>query len=159
MSAIGRVSQATHRELHGLGQNYQQQQRQQQNNPSPSMADLSDPHGRIKARIGREVEREIGHYSFNTADENGSPRRNVPNDYTHDYSQDYKDPVDTGRNSEFFVRSPALSTGELDRHFRDFSMHGIETSYESVEMPRGAGKVRGTPEVHPTQKYTDISST
>jgi hypothetical protein len=162
MSAIAGVNQATRRELNGLRQHYQQQQQQQQQHrPSPSAAVFSDPHGRVKARLGREIERELGLFSFSTADENGSPRRNnVPEDYTHDYSQDYKDPADTGRDSDFLPRSPNQSTSEINRHFHDFSMHGIETSYESVEMPRGGGKVRGTPEVHPnTLLLLTISST
>ena len=113
-------------------------------------ANISTLHGRDKIRLGREMERELGHYSFNnsSADSNGSPRRNVPNDHTRDYSLDYKGAdTDTGDSNDFFPRSPAPSTHDLSNHFRDFSMHGIESSMDSVEMPRGA-KEMGTPEVY-----------
>ena len=107
-------------------------------------------HGHDKIRLGREMERELGLYSFNnsSADSNGSPRRNVPNDHTRDYSLDYAGgDTETGDSNDFFPRSPAPSTHDLSKHFRDFSMHGIESSMDSVEMPRGA-KEMGTPEVH-----------
>jgi hypothetical protein len=122
--------------------------------PSPSSgANYSDPHGRDKARLGQEMERNLGHYSFNnsTADSNGSPRRVIPDDHTHDYSMDYKGgDTDTGNSDDFFARSPPPSTNDLNKHFRDFSMNGIDTSLESVEMPRGTGKEMGTPEVPST---------
>lgn len=121
--------------------------------PSPSSgANYSDPHRRDKFRLGQEMERDLGHYSFNnsTADSNGSPRRVIPDDHTHDYSMDYKGgDTDTVNSDDFFPRSPAPSTNELSKHFRDFSMNGIDTSLESVEMPRGPGKEMGTPEVPP----------
>ena len=47
----------------------------------------------------------------------------------------------------YFPRSSAPSAHDLSKHFRDFSMQGIDTSLESVEMPRGSGKEMGTPEV------------
>jgi hypothetical protein len=103
-----------------------------------------------KARIGQEMERELGHYSFNnsTADSNGSPRRVIPDDHTRDYSMDYRGgDSDTGNSELFLPRSPALSTNDLSKHFRDFTMDGIDTSLGSVELPRGAGKEMGTPEV------------
>jgi len=115
-----------------------------------SSAEYSDPYGRDKIRLGKEMERDLGHYSFNnsTADSNGSPRRNIPEDHTRDYSMDYRGgDTETGNSNDFFPRSPALSTHDLSKHFRDFSMNGADTSLESVEMPRGAGKERGTPEV------------
>jgi hypothetical protein len=140
MSAIDRIRQITRRQSNGF-------------EPSPSTnPNYSDPHGRDKVRLGREMERDLGHYSFNnsSADANGSPRRTIPDDYTRDYSMDYKggDTV-TGDADDFFPRSPAPSTNDLDKHFRDFSMHGIDTSMESVEMPRGA-KEMGSPEVFPS---------
>lgn len=122
-------------------------------NPSPR---YSDPHGRDKIRLGQEMERDLGHYSFanaSTADANGSPRGNGrgphKDDYTHDYSMDYRGDAEseTGDSNDFFPRSPPLSTNELDKHFRDFSMHGLDTSLSSVELGRGAGKEMGTPEV------------
>ena len=99
------------------------------------------------------MERELGHYSFinnSTADANGSPRGNIgpKGDYTHDYSMDYRGgDSETGDSNDFFPRSPALSTHELDKHFQDFSMHGLDTSLSSVELGRGGGKEMGTPEV------------
>lgn len=116
----------------------------------PSNAEYSDLHDRDKIRLGQEMERDLGHYSFNnsTADSNGSPRKAIPDDYTHDYSMDYRGgDTDTGNSNDFFPRSPAPSTHDLSKHFRDFSMQGVDTSLESVEMPRGAGKEMGTPEV------------
>lgn len=136
MSAIDRIRQATRRELNGSG---------------PSSADFSDPYRKHKIRLEQELERDLGHYSFanSTADSNGSPRRAMQDDYTHDYSMDYKGGnIDTGNSEDFFPRSPAHSTNELDKHFRDFSMNGTDSSLESVEMPRGAGKEMGTPEVN-----------
>jgi hypothetical protein len=60
---------------------------------------------------------------------------------------DYKGgDTDTGNSNDFFPRSPAPSTHELDKHFRDFSMQAADTSIDSVEMPRGA-KEMGSPEV------------
>jgi len=104
-----------------------------------------------KLRLGQEMERNLGHYSFNnsTADSNGSPRRVIPDDHTRDYSMDYRggEDSDMGNSDLFLPRSPALSTHDLSRHFRDFSMQGVDTSVDSVEMPRGAGKEMGTPEV------------
>ena len=103
-----------------------------------------------KLRLGQEMERDLGHYSFNnsSADSNGSPRRVIPDDHTRDYSMDYRGgDSDTGNSEQFFPRSPAPSTHDLSKHFRDFSMPGIDTSLESVEMPRGAGKERGSPDV------------
>jgi len=135
MSAIDRIRQATRREL---------------SNKSPSTTHYSDPYGKHKIRLEQELERDLGHLSFHTADSNGSPRRAMKDDYTHDYSMDYKgdrEDTETGNTDDFFPRSPAPSTNELDRHFRDFSMNGIDTSLDSVEMPRGAGKEMGTPEV------------
>ena len=95
------------------------------------------------------MERDLGHHSFNnsTVDPNGSPRRVIPEDHTHDYSMDYRGgDTDTGDSNDLFPRSPAPSTHDLSKHFRDFSMQAVETSLESVEMPRG-GKEMGTPEV------------
>jgi hypothetical protein len=115
---------------------------------SPSTG-YSDPHGRDKIRLGREMERDIGHYSFNnsSADSNGSPRRHIPEDHTRDYSMDYRaGDSETGNSNDFFPRSPAPSTHDLSKHFRDFSMHGADTSLESVEIARGA-KEMGSPEV------------
>lgn len=125
----------------------------------PLNTEYSDPHGQDKLRLGQEMERDLGHYSFNnsTADSNGSPRRVIKDDHTHDYSMDYRGgDTDTGNSNDFFPRSPAPSTHDLSKHFRDFSMHGIDTSLESVEMPRGAGKEMGTPEV--TGKFICIST-
>jgi hypothetical protein len=128
------------------------QLRRQSIGPLPSSdAEIMDPHGRDKARIGQEMERDLGHYSFNNsvADSNGSPRRGIPDDHTRDYSMDYQGggDTDTANSNDFFPRSPAPSTHDLSKHFRDFSMQGIDTSLDSVEMPRGAGKEMGTPEV------------
>src|SRR5437667_12873521 len=101
------------------------------NGPSPSSAaTYSDPHGRDKVRLGQEMERDLGHYSFSNsiADSNGSPRRNIPADHTRDYSMDYQDGgSDTENSNAFFPRSPNLSTHDLSKHFRDFSMGGIDT--------------------------------
>jgi|SRR5579862_1835904 len=134
MSAIDRIRQTTRRELNGS---------------SPSSTDFSDPYGRHKIRLEKELERDLAHSSFHTADSNGSPRQTMKDDYTHDYSMDYKGgDADIGNTEDFFPRSPAASPNELDRHFRDFSMNGTDTSLDSVEMPRGAGKEMGTPEVY-----------
>lgn len=132
MSVLGRIHQGTRR----------------QSNEFHS-AHISTLYRHDKLRLGREMERELGRYSFNnsSADSNGSPRRNVPNDHTRDYSLDYKGgDTDTADSNDFFPRSPAPSTHDLSKHFRDFSMQGIESSMDSVEMPRGA-KEMGTPEV------------
>jgi hypothetical protein len=134
MSAIDRIRQATRRQSNEF-----------------HAANISTPHGWDKLRLGREMERELGLYSFNnsSADSNGSPRQqHVANDHTRDYSLDYKGgDTDTADSNEFFPRSPAPSTHDLSKHFRDFSMHGIESSIDSVELPRG-GKEMGSPEVH-----------
>ena len=149
MSAIGRLREQIERD------------RSEFPNPSPS---YSDPHGRDKIRLGQQMERELGHYSFinnSTADANGSPRRNrdPKDDYTHDYSMDYRGgDSETGDSNDFFPRSTALPTNELDEHFRDFSMHGLDTSLSSVELGRGGGKEMGTPEVNRPQiapKHTE----
>jgi hypothetical protein len=125
--------------------------------PSPSSAaTYSDPHGRDKIRLGQEMERDLGQYSFNNsiADSNGSPRRGIPDDHTRDYSMDYRGgESDTDNSNEFFPRAPAPSAQDLSKHFRDFSMPGIDTSLESVEMPRGPGKEMGTPEVSSRLAY------
>src|SRR5271156_4716124 len=84
-----------------------------------SGANYSDPHSRDKLRLGQEMERELGHYSFNNsaADSNGSPRRVIPEDHTRDYSMDYRGgDSDTGNSNDFFPRSPAE---DLSKHFRD----------------------------------------
>jgi hypothetical protein len=135
MSAIGRIRQATRREL--------------QNRASPADPQFSDPYGKHKIRLEQELERDLGHLSFHTADSNGSPQKRMKDDYTHDYSMDYKggEDTDTGNTEDFFPRSPAPSTNELERNFRDFSMNAIDSSLDSVEIPRGAGKEMGTPEV------------
>jgi hypothetical protein len=123
--------------------------RRQSSGITSSGADYSDPHGQDKIRLGRDMERDLGHYSFNNSsvNSNGSPRRQIPQDHTRDYSMDYKGgDTDTGNSNDFFPRSPAPSTHELDKHFRDFSMQAADTSIDSVEMPRGA-KEMGSPEV------------
>ena len=140
MSALDKIHQL-HRQSVGLS------------GPSPSSdADYSDLHGRDKVRLEKEMERDLGHYSFNasTANSNGSPRRVIPDDHTRDYSMDYKGrDTDTCNTNDFFPQSPAPSIPDLSKHFRDFSMQGVDTSLESIEMPRGpAGKQMGTPEVH-----------
>jgi hypothetical protein len=112
--------------------------------------DFSQHHGRDKLRLGQEMDRDLGHYSLNkgSANLNESRRANPPDDYTHDYSMDYQGPdIDTADSNDFFPRSPPHSTEDLNKHFRDFSMQGVDSSLESVEMPRGAGKEMGSPEV------------
>lgn len=134
MSTIDRIRQATRRQSNEF-----------------HAANISTSHGRDRLRLGREMERELGLYSFNnsSADSNGSPRQqHTANDHTRDYSLDYKGgDTDTADSNDFFPRSPAPSTHDLSKHFRDFSMHAIESSIDSVELPRG-GKEMGTPEVH-----------
>jgi hypothetical protein len=114
---------------------------------------FSDPHARDKVRLTKGVERDFAHFSFHnsTADSNGSPRRIIPNDHSRDYSMDYRG-GDVSDSNNFFPRSPSESSHGLSKHFRDFSMPGVETTLESVEMPRGAGKERGTPEVFPNRR-------
>jgi hypothetical protein len=130
--------------------------------PSPSSpADIFDPHGHDKVRLGQVMERDLERYSFSNsiADPNGSPRRVIPEDYTRDYSMDYRGgETETGNTNDFFPRSPPPSTQDLNKHFRDFSMHGEDSSLESVEMPRGAGKEMGTPEVLLDCTVVDSSS-
>jgi hypothetical protein len=111
---------------------------------------FSDPHARDKVRLTKEIGRDLAHFSFHssTADSKGSPRRIIPEDHTRDYSMDYRED-DLNDSNNFFPRSPSESLRELSKHFRDFSMAGIDTTLDSVEMPRGAGKERGTPEVFP----------
>jgi len=137
MSALDRIHQM-HRQSAGLG------------GESPSSEQYSDPYDQDKVRLGKEMERDFGHYTFsnNIRHADGSPHNARQNDYTRDYSMDYRGGgTDTGNSNDFFPRSPAPSTHDLSKHFQDFSMNAVDTSLESVEMPRGSGKEMGTPEV------------
>jgi hypothetical protein len=100
---------------------------------------------RHKIRLGQGMERDLSRSPHG----NVTSQRHVVNDYSRDYSMDYRADSETGNTDLFFPRSPAHSAEDLARHFHDFSMQGIDTSLESVEIARG-GKEIGTPEV---QKY------